>query len=172
MSGSTVTNHISLKMVFEYSVTRKFRTSRGSWFINNFLKLVYFNTHDSFRSGNCDNSDHHPAIESSESLDGQARRYPYTSESPEELLYEPTEIPEPNKNEDHEQVRGSPYADIPEWLQEFRENFVDERVREHRDSHASSSREPEPPEIKKRTKNGDNEEVRGNPSHDLPEWME
>ena len=46
------------------------------------------------------------------------------------------------KNEDHEQVRGSPYSDIPEWLQEFRENLVDERVPEHRDSHASSSHEP------------------------------
>ena len=30
----------------------------------------------------------------------------------------------------------------PEWLQEFRENLVDERVPEHRDSHASSSHEP------------------------------
>ena len=32
--------------------------------------------------------------------------------------------------------------DIPEWLQEFRENLVDDRVPEHRDSHASSSHEP------------------------------
>ena len=31
------------------------------------------------------------------------------------------------------------YSDIPEWLQEFRENLVDDRVPEHRDSHASSS---------------------------------
>ena len=46
------------------------------------------------------------------------------------------------KNEDHEQVRGNPYSDIPEWLQEFRENLVDERVPEHRDSHTSSSHEP------------------------------
>ena len=51
----------------------------------------------------------------------------------------PTEIPKPNENEDHEQVRGSPYSDIPEWLQEFKENLVDDRVPEHRDSHASSS---------------------------------
>ena len=29
--------------------------------------------------------------------------------------------------------------DIPDWLQEFRENLVDDRVLEHRDSHASSS---------------------------------
>ena len=30
---------------------------------------------------------------------------------------------------------------IPEWLQEFRENLVDDRVPERRDSHASSSHE-------------------------------
>ena len=39
------------------------------------------------------------------------------------------------------------FYDIPEWLQEFRENLVDDRVPERRDSHASSSHEPslEPP---------------------------
>ena len=42
----------------------------------------------------------------------------------------------------HEQVRGDPYySDIPEWLQEFRENLVDERVPEYRGTHASSSHE-------------------------------
>ena len=44
------------------------------------------------------------------------------------------------KNEDHEKERCDPLcADIPEWLQEFRENLVDESVPDHRDSHASSS---------------------------------
>ena len=33
------------------------------------------------------------------------------------------------------------YSDIPEWLQEFRENLVDDRVPERRDAHASSSHE-------------------------------
>ena len=89
-----------------------------------------------------DHSDHHPAIESSECVDRQARRDPFTSETPEELFQEPTEIPKPDKKEDHEEVRRSPYSDIPEWLQEFRENLVDERVPEHRDSHARSSHEP------------------------------
>ena len=32
-------------------------------------------------------------------------------------------------------------SEIPEWLQEFRENLVDDEVPEHRDSHASSSDE-------------------------------
>ena len=33
------------------------------------------------------------------------------------------------------------HSDIPEWLQQSRENLVDERVPERRDSHASSSHE-------------------------------
>ena len=80
---------------------------------------------------------------SSESVDRQVRGDPYSSETSEELLHEPSEIPKQNKNENHEQVRGDPYySDIPEWLQEFRENLVDERAPEHRDSPASSSHEP------------------------------
>ena len=66
----------------------------------------------------------------------------FTSETSVELSHEPTKIPKPNENEDHEQVQGSPYSDIPEWLQEFRENLVDERVPGHRDSHASSFHKP------------------------------
>ena len=87
-------------------------------------------------------SDHHPATESSECVDTQARGDPFTSETSEELLHEPTKTPKPNKNEDHEQVRGDPCSDIPERLQQFRENLVDDRVPERRDSHASSSHEP------------------------------
>ena len=46
------------------------------------------------------------------------------------------------KNENHEREQEDPYcSDTPEWLQEFRENLVDERVPEHRESHASSSHE-------------------------------
>ena len=33
------------------------------------------------------------------------------------------------------------YSDIQEWLQEFRENLVDDEIPEHGDSHASSSHE-------------------------------
>ena len=36
---------------------------------------------------------------------------------------------------------GRASSEIPEWLQEFRENLVDDGVPEHRDSHASSSHE-------------------------------
>ena len=37
--------------------------------------------------------------------------------------------------------RDPSYSEIPEWLQEFRQNLVDDEVPEHGDSHASSSHE-------------------------------
>ena len=61
----------------------------------------------------------------------------------EEPLTKPTKNPKPHKNEDHDPERRDLLnSDIPEWLQEFRENLVDDRVPEHRDSHARSSHEP------------------------------
>ena len=57
-------------------------------------------------------------------------------------LTKPTKNPKPNKNEGHDLERGDPlYSDMLEWLQLFRENLVDDRVPERRDSHASSSHE-------------------------------
>ena len=57
-------------------------------------------------------------------------------------LTKPTKNPKPKKIENHEKEHGDPLcSDIPEWLQEFRENLVDDRVPERRDSHASSSHE-------------------------------
>ena len=88
--------------------------------------------------------DSYPAALSSK----QERETPWSSEiSEEQLLTKPTKNPKPNKNEDHDQELGYPYHfDIPEWLQEFRENLLDDRVPERRDSHASywheSSLEP------------------------------
>ena len=72
-----------------------------------------------------------PAPIECESEDRQARGTP---------LHEPDEIPKPNKFMNHEYARRDPLqSDISEWLQEFRENIVDERVPEHRDLYASSS---------------------------------
>ena len=83
--------------------------------------------------------DSYPAIVSSERVE---RGDPYSFEKSEELLNKPSKNPKPNENEDHERVRRDPcHSDIPEWLQEFRENLVDDRVPERRDSHASSSHE-------------------------------
>ena len=77
---------------------------------------------------------------SSEHVERQERGDPCSSEiSEEQLLTKPTKNHKPNKNVDPDQERGDPcHSDIREWLQEFRENLVDDRVPEHRDSHASS----------------------------------
>ena len=60
----------------------------------------------------------------------------------------PTKNAKPNKDETTIERRdplcadsGRASSEIPERLHEFRENLVDERVPEHRDSHASSSHE-------------------------------
>ena len=84
--------------------------------------------------------DHYPAAVSSKHVERQEERCdPCPSEISEEQLLTPTKNPKPNKNVDHYQERGDPcYSDIPEWLQEFTENLVDDRVPEHRDSHAIS----------------------------------
>ena len=77
-----------------------------------------------------DHSDHPPAIMSSESVERQERWDPCSSKISEELLTKPTKTPKP---------KDPYYSDIPEGLQEFRENFVDDRVPGRTDSHASSS---------------------------------
>ena len=158
--------NISLKTVFRYNVIRK--TSYRSWFLVYQRVLpqacllqhprhlqrkliiqitlqqscqveVWIDKNGETRMG----LDHHPAIVSRESVERQERGDPYSSETSEELLTKPTKIPKPKINEDHERVRWDPcHSDIPEWLQEFRKNLVDDRIPERRDSHARSSHEP------------------------------
>ena len=77
--------------------------------------------------------DSYPVSVSSEHVERKERGDPLTK---------PTKDPKPNKNEDHELEQEDPYySDTPEWLQEFRENLVADRVPKHSDSHASSSHE-------------------------------
>ena len=49
--------------------------------------------------------------------------------------------PKPNKKESKKEQSDSLSSEIPEWLQEFRENLVDDEIPVHGDSHASSSHE-------------------------------
>ena len=85
--------------------------------------------------------DSYPAAVSSKQVERQERGDLWSSgTSEEQLLTKPTKNPKPNKNEHHDCERVDPlYSDIPEWLQEFRENLVGDRVPERRDSHANSS---------------------------------
>ena len=57
-------------------------------------------------------------------------------------LTKPTKTPKPTKNEDHDlERRDLLYSEIPQWLQEFRENLVDDEIPVQGGSHASSSHE-------------------------------
>ena len=49
--------------------------------------------------------------------------------------------PKPNKKEPKMERDDPLCSEIPEWLQEFRENLVDDEIPVHGDSHASSSHE-------------------------------
>ena len=78
--------------------------------------------------------DSYPVSVSSEHVERKERGDPLTKRTKSSKSY---------KNEDHDIEWWDPlYSDIPEWLQEFRENLVYDRVLERWDSHASSSHEP------------------------------
>ena len=49
--------------------------------------------------------------------------------------------PKPNKKESKKEQSDSLCSEIPEWLQEFRENLVDDEIPEQGDPHASSPHE-------------------------------
>ena len=158
MGGSTVKKpHLMKKGVFGYG---ELRSDRGSRLVNEFFISSHLSTSmtpsrqeidhptsssssytsptttvssDSETRAREDLSgiDSYPVSVSSEHVERKERRDPFTK---------PTKNSKPNKNEDHEKERREPFcSEIQEWLQEFREHLVDDRVPEHRDSHASSS---------------------------------
>ena len=70
------------------------------------------------------------------------------SDHGDRILTKPIKIEKTNKKERKRERSDPLFADsgrasseIPEWLQEFRENLVDDEIPEHGDPHASSSHE-------------------------------
>ena len=62
----------------------------------------------------------------------------------------PTEHPASTRSERmSEEVRGNSSHDLPEWLEEFKENLVDDSVPEHRDASSSSHELLSEPRVKK-----------------------
>ena len=57
------------------------------------------------------------------------------------LLIKPIKFQKQIKKEPQKEQEDPLYSQIPEWLQEFRDNLVDDEIPEHGDSHASSSHE-------------------------------
>ena len=59
--------------------------------------------------------------------------------------------PKTNKKETTMELGNPLYSEIPEWLQEFKEKLVDDKIPAHGDSHASSFHEaPVEPKFKRR----------------------
>ena len=77
---------------------------------------------------------------SSPNVEDIERRDPLFAADPDRAA-KPTKNPKTNKEETTLERCDPLFAEIPELLQEFRENLVDDRVPECRDSHASSSHE-------------------------------
>ena len=119
-SGSTVKNHISYKKVFENSAIRKI--SYQSWFLvyhrvlsqarllqhPRLLQLMKLIIHITIQQSSQVKVWIDKHGETRSLLKHQKSFYMNQPKSQNQI-----------KNEDHEQVRGNPHSDIPEWLQEF-----------------------------------------------------
>ena len=57
------------------------------------------------------------------------------------MTTKPIKTQKTNKKESKREQSDQLCSEIPEWLQEFRENLVDDEIPVHGDSHASSSHE-------------------------------
>ena len=128
MSGSTVKNHVSLKTVFAYSATRK--TSYQSWFFV-YLQLLQARQFQHPRLLQVRKLIIQITIQQSSQVKVWIDKHGETRsllKHQKSCHMNQPKSQDQIQNEDHEQVRRNPCSDIPEWLQEFRENLVDERV--------------------------------------------
>ena len=141
MSGSTVKNHISLKNGIRIQCNTE-----------NFVPIVVPGLSSSSSSSSHSSTSmtpsrqerNHPTSSSSSFISPTTTVLSDSETREREDLSGIDSHPVPVSSSHVEEMieRRDPLcSDIPEWLQEFRENLVDDRVPEHRDSHASSSHE-------------------------------
>ena len=143
MNGSTVKNHISFKTVFGYSATQNFvpivvpgLSTRSSSNLPSSTSMTPSKQEIDHPTPSSSSSTLPPMTSStvsSESVAGQERGDPYGMD------HHPATVS--SERVEGQERRDPYYSDMPEWLQEFRNNLVDERVLKHRNSHASSSHE-------------------------------
>ena len=165
VNGSMVKNHISLKTGFGYPATQ--RTSFLLWFQACQIRLQdlihqlqgHFQDRGVVAYHLLQVRLHPPTVSDTKTREREDRIESdispvHVSTSVDERSGRP-DIDQANKNtkpikKEPQRKRGDPllrvrgdplFSEIPEWLQEFRENLVDDEVSERRDSHASSSHE-------------------------------
>ena len=164
MNGSMVKNHISLKTGFGFLATR--RTSFLLWFQACQIRLQdlihQLQGHSQDKESHCSTSSSSSSSSPTVS-DTKNREREDRTESDISPVTVSTTVDQANKNrktkkKEPKRERGDPLcadsgrarSEIPEWLQEFRENLVDDEIPEHGDSHASSSHEASLEPITKR----------------------
>ena len=149
--------HLKKKTVFGYSATR--RTSFRSWFqacqvrpldLPHTLRTPM--KQDSHSSSSSSSSPSSPTVgeiqvrEREDATDSDISPVPVSELVDDRTVKlvenQANEIPKPNKKETTIERRNQcGDSEIPEWLQEFRENLVDDEIPLHGGSHASSSHE-------------------------------
>ena len=132
MSGPVVSYHISLKMAEGFNAIRKTacRSLSQDYQQVHPARLQVHLQHRYSRTQYVQ-----PAITRSQSTSGPKLG---------DQVRESKEIKNINKDEDIDRAQGDLLRDLPEWLEEFTGNLVDERVPSSRDTPASSSREGHP----------------------------
>ena len=127
-TGPAVKNHISSEMARE--LIAKYRTMYHLWFLvyqrvlpQLHLHLLLHHLHHRIPYFDVNRYTENPARERSGSTSEERRGDP---------LHESTETKNKNKNEEREEVQRDLSHELTDWLQEFRENLVDESTSEKR----------------------------------------
>ena len=164
MNGSMIKNHISLKTGLGFPATR--RTSFLLWFRACQVRLVDLHQpqgHFQDRRMNHSSSSSSSSSSSPTVSEIQTREREDQNENDISPVTASTTVDErsgrPDDNQANKKTKtykteskrkqsdplfadsGRASSEIPEWLQEFRENLVDDEIPAHGDSHASSSHE-------------------------------
>ena len=134
--GPVVKNHISPKIarnsVLQYM---ELRTIRCPWSVDEFLFFI-FTASSTSSSQDTVTSTENPAAERRKIMREESRGNPSRGAETENT----------NKNEEREELRGGILRDLPDWLQDFKENLVDKKnLRPHQYSPNSSHEFPMEP---------------------------
>ena len=97
----------------------------------------------------CNTANYVPFIVPGLSTSSSSSSSPTSPTSSSQEAVTPTEHPAPTRSESmSEEVRGNSSHDLLDWLEEFKDNLVDESVPEHRDASSSSHELPSEPRAK------------------------
>ena len=131
---SMVKNHISLKTVSGSLQNGKLRSNCGSRLVK-FVFWIFINFKDTFKTGESLLNVFFKLVFFTYGSDTKTREREDQIESDISPVTVSTTVDERSGRPDETTIdQGNPLnSEIPEWLQEFRENLVDDRVPEHRD---------------------------------------